>query len=100
MLEIQINIGKAEHRVLFSDQVSSSPKPLVYLSDKEEVKKVFNHFDANGDGKISATELISVMKALQSNTSEDEVKRMMTELNTSLNGFISLEEFQFLYGRR
>ncbi|KAL7235983.1 hypothetical protein ACSBR1_019294 [Camellia fascicularis] len=33
------------------------------------------------------------MKALQFNTSEDEVKRMMEELSTNLNGFISLEEF-------
>ncbi|KAL7239619.1 hypothetical protein ACSBR2_005508 [Camellia fascicularis] len=69
------------------------PKPLVYLQDKEEVKKVFNRFDANDDDKISTTELVSVMKALQSNTSEDEVKRMMEELDTNLDGFISLEEF-------
>ncbi|KAL7198066.1 hypothetical protein ACSBR2_020561 [Camellia fascicularis] len=38
------------------------------------------------------TELVSVMKALQSNTSEDEVKRMMEELDTDLNGFINLKE--------
>ncbi|GMQ11496.1 hypothetical protein CsSME_00054120 [Camellia sinensis var. sinensis] len=72
---------------------NSGSKPSVYLQDKEEVKKVFNRFDANGDGKISATELVSVMKALQSNISEDEVKQMMEELDTDLDGFISLEEF-------
>ncbi|CAL5337938.1 unnamed protein product [Camellia sinensis] len=33
------------------------------------------------------------MKALQSNTSKDEVKRMMEELDTDLNDFISLKEF-------
>ncbi|KAI8023326.1 hypothetical protein LOK49_LG03G02182 [Camellia lanceoleosa] len=65
----------------------------MYLQDKEDVKKVFNHFDANGDGKISTTELISVMKALQSNTSKEEVKQMMEELDTDFDGFISLEEF-------
>ncbi|KAL7165691.1 hypothetical protein ACSBR2_036550 [Camellia fascicularis] len=69
------------------------PKPLVYLQDKKEVKKVFYHFDANGNGKISATKLVSVMKALQSNTPKDEVKWMMKELDTDLNGFISLKEF-------
>ncbi|KAL7160812.1 hypothetical protein ACSBR2_041455 [Camellia fascicularis] len=72
---------------------NSGSKPSVYLQDKEEVKKVFNRFDANGDGKISATELVSVMKALQPNISEDEVKQMMEELDTDLDGFISLEEF-------
>ncbi|KAL7234967.1 hypothetical protein ACSBR1_018442 [Camellia fascicularis] len=33
------------------------------------------------------------MKALQSNTSKNEVKQMMEELNTDLYGFISLKEF-------
>ncbi|KAL7206012.1 hypothetical protein ACSBR2_018847 [Camellia fascicularis] len=37
---------------------NSGPKPLVYLQDKEEVKKVLNRFDTNGDNKISAMELI------------------------------------------
>ncbi|KAL7181097.1 hypothetical protein ACSBR1_040038 [Camellia fascicularis] len=39
------------------------------------------------------TEPISVMKALQSNTSEDKVKWMMEKLDIDLDGFISLEEF-------
>ncbi|KAL6973232.1 hypothetical protein U1Q18_027414 [Sarracenia purpurea var. burkii] len=34
---------------------NSGAKSSVYLQDKEEVKKVFNHFDASGDRKISAT---------------------------------------------
>ncbi|KAL7186014.1 hypothetical protein ACSBR2_027882 [Camellia fascicularis] len=71
----------------------------MYLSDKKEVKKVFNHFDTNGNDKILTTKLISVMKAIQSNTSEDEVKRMMEKLDTGFDGFINLEEFQFLQGR-
>ncbi|KAL7183576.1 hypothetical protein ACSBR2_025885 [Camellia fascicularis] len=73
--------------------LNSGLKPSVYLQDKEEVKKVFNCFDAIDNGKISATEFVLVMKALQSNTSEDEVKRMMEELDTDLDGLISLEEF-------
>ncbi|XP_028059507.1 calcium-binding allergen Ole e 8-like [Camellia sinensis] len=40
------------------------------------------------------------MKALQSNTSEDEVKRMMEELDIDLDGFISLEEFANFYKGR
>ncbi|KAI8007397.1 hypothetical protein LOK49_LG07G00179 [Camellia lanceoleosa] len=72
---------------------NSGLKPSVYLQDKEEVKKVFNRFDATDDDKISAIEFVLVMKALQSNTSENEVKQMMEELNTDLDGLISLEEF-------
>ncbi|THG11474.1 calcium-binding allergen Ole e 8-like [Camellia sinensis] len=67
------------------------------LQDMEEVRKVFNRFDTNGDGKISLTELVHVMKALGSDTSEDEVKRMMEEIDTDRDGFISLDEFANFY---
>ncbi|XP_024990320.1 calcium-binding allergen Ole e 8-like [Cynara cardunculus var. scolymus] len=68
-------------------------KPSVYLTNLEEVKQVFNRFDVNGDGKISAAELVDVMKALGSNTSLDEVNRIMADIDTDCDGFISLEEF-------
>ncbi|KAA8542816.1 hypothetical protein F0562_023968 [Nyssa sinensis] len=70
-----------------------NPKPSAYLQDMEEVKKVFNRFDANRDGKISVTELADVMKALGSETSTEEVSRMMEEIDTDKDGFINLEEF-------
>uniref|UniRef100_A0A5B6YVB5 Putative calcium-binding allergen Ole e 8-like n=1 Tax=Davidia involucrata TaxID=16924 RepID=A0A5B6YVB5_DAVIN len=68
-------------------------RPSVYLQDMEEVKKVFNKFDANGDGMISVTELADVLKALGSYTSMEEVSCMMEEIDTDKDGFINLEEF-------
>ncbi|KAF8390007.1 hypothetical protein HHK36_024527 [Tetracentron sinense] len=68
-------------------------KPSVSLENKDEVEKVFNRFDANGDGKISSTELGSVLQALGSDTSPEELKRMMAEIDTDGDGFINLEEF-------
>lgn len=68
-------------------------KPSVFLQNMDEVKKVFNRFDANGDGKISASELTDVMKALGSETSPEEVARMMEEIDTDRDEFINLEEF-------
>ncbi|WP_171526369.1 EF-hand domain-containing protein, partial [Acinetobacter indicus] len=59
----------------------------------EEVKKVFNKFDANGDGMISVTEPADVLKALGSYTSMEEVSCMMEEIDTDKDGFINLEEF-------
>ncbi|CAK9156157.1 unnamed protein product [Ilex paraguariensis] len=68
-------------------------KPTMCLQDMDEVNQVFNRFDVNGDGKISATELSDVMKALGSDTSADELSCMMSEIDTDKDGFINLQEF-------
>ncbi|XP_030537954.1 polcalcin Bra n 2 [Rhodamnia argentea] len=59
---------------------------------KAERDRIFKRFDANGDGKISAAELGDALKTLGSVTG-DEVKRMMAEIDTDGDGFISYQEF-------
>nr|QVU02259.1 polcalcin-like protein [Quercus acutissima] len=76
-----------------STQNKSSPSPLSNQST-EEVEKVFNRFDTNGDGKISVTELGAVFSSLGSSFSdEEELRRIMDELDSDHDGFISLTEF-------
>lgn len=70
-----------------------NPKFSVSLENMDEVERVFNRFDANGDGKISSTELGDVLRALGSNTSEEELQQMMAEVDTDCDGFIDLKEF-------
>ncbi|KAL3615351.1 hypothetical protein CASFOL_041012 [Castilleja foliolosa] len=75
-----------------------SSKPSLYLENKDEVRKVFERFDANSDGKISVDELRGVLSALGSDTSADEVARMMQEIDTDKDGHINLQEFAAFCG--
>ncbi|OWM64391.1 polcalcin Syr v 3-like [Punica granatum] len=61
-------------------------------SDQATRERIFKRFDANGDGKISSSELGETLKTLGSVT-DDEIKRMMAEIDTDGDGFISFDEF-------
>lgn len=58
-----------------------------------EVEHVFRRYDANGDGKISAEELASVLRALGAPPGPGEVQRMMDEMDADRDGFVDLSEF-------
>ncbi|CAA0843110.1 Probable calcium-binding protein CML28 [Striga hermonthica] len=63
--------------------------------DPQEVadrERIFKHCDMNGDGKVSSSELGEALKTLGSVTDE-EVKRMMAELDTDGDGYVSYQEF-------
>ncbi|XP_073145234.1 probable calcium-binding protein CML18 [Henckelia pumila] len=64
------------------------------LTREEELREVFKKFDTNGDGKISLSELGSVLNGLGSKTTEEEVARIMSELDIDGDGFIDLNEFK------
>ncbi|KAG2715113.1 hypothetical protein I3843_03G065200 [Carya illinoinensis] len=57
-----------------------------------ERERIFKHFDANGDGKVSAAELGDALNKIGSVTTDD-VKHMMSEIDTDGDGFISYKEF-------
>ncbi|CAA6653891.1 unnamed protein product [Spirodela intermedia] len=61
-----------------------------------EMERIFKRFDANGDGKISSKELEDALGSLGTASPED-VARMMRELDTDRDGFISFDEFSAFY---
>ncbi|GMH17080.1 hypothetical protein Nepgr_018921 [Nepenthes gracilis] len=76
-----------------SSDDSGSSKSSRYLQKMEEVKKVFSRFDTNSDGLISSTELVSVLDALGSETTPEEVEKMMEEMDADRDGYVNLQEF-------
>lgn len=54
------------------------------MSYEQELKEAFNVFDADNNGYISATELMSVLKNIDDSVTEEEIELMINEAD--LNG--------------
>ena len=54
---------------------------------------MFDQYDKNKDGKISCDELREVLSALGPQTTYEEAKRAMLEIDKDGNGYIDLDEF-------
>uniref|UniRef100_A0A0D9UWG9 EF-hand domain-containing protein n=1 Tax=Leersia perrieri TaxID=77586 RepID=A0A0D9UWG9_9ORYZ len=83
-------------------QQQKAPKPTAMAPDAE-IERVFIRFDADGDGRISPSELAAVSRAIAPPPSESaggrEVAAMMDELDTDRDGYVDLGEFAAFHGR-
>lgn len=59
----------------------------------EELRQVFEKFDVNHDGKISSSELGSIMASLGQPATEEDLKKMLVEVDSDGDGFLDFDEF-------
>lgn len=60
---------------------------------EEDFMDAFRIFDTDGDGRITAKELTSVLSELGLKTSKSDIKKMIKELDKDNNGTIEYSEF-------
>ncbi|KAL0422634.1 UNVERIFIED_CONTAM: Calmodulin-like protein 30 [Sesamum latifolium] len=97
-LDIQYNLSKRKFlrkpSRMFSREKQNSGVFPFYLPNMEELKQVFNKFDANKDGKISPEEYKAILKALgKGNLLTKEVQKIFEVADLDGDGFIDFSEF-------
>ncbi|XP_047170220.1 putative calcium-binding protein CML19 [Vigna umbellata] len=55
--------------------------------------RVFNHFDENGDGRISASELRQCVEAIGGKVSWAEAEALVEVLDSDKDGLVGLDDF-------
>ncbi|MQM13492.1 hypothetical protein Taro_046417 [Colocasia esculenta] len=65
-----------------------------------EFREAFSLFDKDGDGCITTKELGTVMRTLEQNPTEAELKEMIREVDTDGNETIDFDEFLKLMARK
>ncbi|CAI0426529.1 unnamed protein product [Linum tenue] len=65
--------------------------------DATELKRVFQMFDRNGDGKITRKELSDSLQNLGIYIPEGDLTQMIEKIDVNGDGFVDMDEFGELY---
>jgi Ca2+-binding EF-hand superfamily protein len=71
------------------------------VTDIDRYADSFRILDADGDGKVSATELVQLMRSLGDDVTDEAAARAVELMDSDGDGLVSLDEFaDWQAGRR
>ena len=95
MYEHEID-ATGDGRVGFVEFLNLMGRKMKETKEVDIMREIFDVFDKNKDGFISASEIQCVMTSLGETLTEDEVNEMMKEADRDLDSHISFEDFSQL----
>lgn len=89
------------HHHHHGDNLNKNPPPSPSLApariDPEELKRVFQLFDKNGDGRITKEELNDSLENLGLFIPDKELTQMIHKIDANGDGCVDMDEFESLY---
>ncbi|KAL6270395.1 hypothetical protein ACE6H2_027306 [Prunus campanulata] len=103
-LDFQYNLSKRKflrkpsHVFSFRDRQNSGLSPS-FEPNPDEMKRVFEKFDSNKDGKISQQDYKAILRALGKGNMVGEVRKIFRVADLDGDGFINFKEFMEVHKR-
>ena len=60
--------------------------------ETEQMKQIFDRFDMDGDGSLTHLELAALLRSLGLKPSGDEVRKLLTDMDSNGNGTVEFDE--------
>ncbi|KAG2635448.1 hypothetical protein PVAP13_2NG356100 [Panicum virgatum] len=64
-----------------------------------DIRRAFFVFDRNGDGRISAEEIMTVLRKLGESCSLESCRKMVREIDGNGDGFVDMDDFMAMMTR-